>query len=355
MKIGMLAQSGAVHTKRWCQGLSQRGDDILLISNSAFPGQPTGERIKTIVLPGSSSLSYFYNLPRVRRLLNDFKPDIVHTHYATGYGLWGAMQKVAPLVVTAWGTDITDAASGKFIISNIVRHALKKAVAVTAPSRYLLDAAIKFEPEVNSKGHHIPFGLEFNEDIQPGEKKSDDNVQFIFSKQFYPIYAPKLVLDAFAQAHRVVSDISLVMIGGGPLKDEMVRLTDDLKITSSVTIRDWTKMDQAQEIIAQSDIMVMPSHHESFGVAALEAASFGLPVIATRVGGIPEVVEHNQTGLLIPPGDVEALTTAMITLAKNKSIRVKMGQAGREMVRSKYNFSDNIDQMRQLYQDILRR
>lgn len=352
MKIAMLAQSGAVHTGRWCRGLSERGDDILLISNSAFPGQPEG--IETVVLPGSSSLSYFLNLPRVRRLLKNFKPDIVHTHYATGYGLWGTVQSEAPLVVTAWGSDIADAARGKFMISTIVRNALKKAVAVTTPSRYLLDEAIKFEPQVKDKGHHIPFGLEIGNDAPTKQVSTDASVKFIFSKQFYPIYAPDLVLRAFAQALKIEPEISLTMMGGGPLKKELTRLSDALNLSATVTILDWTAVKRAQEIIAQSDVMVMPSNHESFGVAALEASLAGLPVISTRVGGIPEVVEHDRTGLLIEPGDEEALTKAMVRLAGNKTLRSEMGHAGREMVKRKYDFSENLDQMRQLYQNVLR-
>ena len=79
-------------------------------------------------------------------------------------------------------------------------------------------------------------------------------------------------------------------------------------------------------------LLVMPSFYESFGIACLEAMAFGLPVVATRVGGLPEVIEDGVTGLLVPPGDADALAQAMIRLLSDADLRRRMGQAGRERV-----------------------
>lgn len=349
MRIAFLAHAGSVHTRRWSVGLASRGHDIRILTNSDFLGLP--KEIKTDLLPGRTSLSYFRNIPRVKKILRRYNPDIVHAHYATGYGLWGSIQKSAPLIVTVWGTDIADALAGKFMIAPVVRRALKAACYITGASQFLLDQAMRFEPSVKDKLVHIPFGV----DISPEEPSSEDEnhpVQIIFSKQFYPVYAPELVLRAFAKACHRVSNIKLLMIGGGPLHEKLLKTTEELNVKQYVDIRDWVEMGDAERLIRQSDIMVMPSERESFGVAALEAAAAGVPVIATDVGGIPEIVENDYNGLLISPGDENALTEAIIRLADDSILRQRMGEAGRKIARERYNFQDCLDRMENLYQQV---
>ena len=97
--------------------------------------------------------------------------------------------------------------------------------------------------------------------------------------------------------------------------------------------------------------MVMPSvmESESFGVAVLEASACGRPVIASRVGGVPEVLRHGETGLLVPPGDTDALAKAIISLASDREKCRAMGEAGRELVRADYPWERSLDMLTELY------
>ncbi|MDD4052692.1 MAG: glycosyltransferase, partial [candidate division Zixibacteria bacterium] len=106
MKIALLAQAGSTHTRRWSLALAARGHEVRVFSNNQIGVAPPG--ITTVFLPGSSRTAYFRNIFRVRRLLKSFAPDIVHAHFATGYGLWGSCQTAAPLVLSIWGTDVED-------------------------------------------------------------------------------------------------------------------------------------------------------------------------------------------------------------------------------------------------------
>jgi glycosyltransferase involved in cell wall biosynthesis len=99
--------------------------------------------------------------------------------------------------------------------------------------------------------------------------------------------------------------------------------------------------------------MVMPSLQESFGVAVLEASAVGLPVIAGNVGGVPEVLDNNKTGLLVPPGDPEALAAAIMKLADDAELRKRMGDAGRKLVREKYLWESCLDKMTALYDSMI--
>lgn len=351
MRLAMLAQAGSVHTGRWSTGLAARSHEVRIFSNSELLTHPDG--IDTVFLPGRSAIAYVRNIPRIKRLVNDFRPDIVHAHYATGYGLWGAVQKSAPLIVSVWGTDIDDALQKKFTVAPITRRALRAARFVTATSRYLLDKTRAFEPSISAKCEYVPFGVPISG--LPTHRPSDDDgiIRIIFAKAYLDNYAPDMVIRAFAEARRSAPLMSLTMVGGGPMQGILRKLVGELKLENHVTIGGFVASEEAHRLIREADVMVMPSCRESFGVAAVEAASCGLPVIATNVGGIPEIIEDGVNGILIRPGDEDALVSAMVRLASDVSLIRRMGMAGREIAVRKFDFSACLDKMEKLYRRIL--
>ena len=352
MKIVMLAQAGSAHTHRWGAALARRGHRIHLITNSSLTVSPDG--IETTFLPGSSSFAYLRNIPRARRLMRSLIPDIVHAHFATGYGLWGSFQDCAPLILTVWGSDVEDAHNGRFGVSWVVRRALQKACFVTAPSRFLMDRTIDFEPSAADKIRLIPFGVSVPDDppVSPSPKEFGI-IRLIFAKAYQATYAPELAIEAFAAAFRENPRLRLTMIGGGPLKAQLQNQAAAAGLAEVIAIHDRLSPEDALKRIKESDLMLMPSRRESFGVAALEAAAFAVPVIATRIGGIPEVVQNEATGILIPPGDVGALTNAILRLAGDDGLRAKMGRAGYEFVKKRFELAVCVTQMEALYRQAM--
>lgn len=100
-------------------------------------------------------------------------------------------------------------------------------------------------------------------------------------------------------------------------------------------------------------IFVMPSYYETFGISCLEAMAFDLPVVATTAGGLPEVVEHGVTGILVPPGDSQRLSEAIVSLLQDRDLRMAMGQAGRERVLAKYTADRVVEQTLAMYQKVI--
>lgn len=352
MRVAMLAPSGSVHTMRWSRGLADRGHEILLVSNSASTASPQG--ITTRFLPGRGAFAYFLNIRSARKILWEFGPEIVHAHYATGYGLWGSMQNTAPLVLSVWGTDIADAARNPWRVGKIVRRTLRSARYITATSRFLLESTVSFAPDVMDKIEVVPFGVSLPEESMHKEYNDDKGpITIVFAKAYLPNYGPDIVLEAFARAYRESKQLRLVMMGGGKMHRQLQRMAESLKIAAVVTIDGRVEPEEAGRKVGQGDIFVMPSYSESFGVAAVEAASYGLPVIASNIGGIPEVVEDGITGLLIPPGDEEKLAQAILRLAGDSECRRSMGEAGRRMVSEKYDIERCLDKMETVYRKAL--
>lgn len=132
------------------------------------------------------------------------------------------------------------------------------------------------------------------------------------------------------------------------LQKELESLVRTLSITTSVTFLPFT--DRMPELLSAIDILAMPSSNETFGYLAVEALSMGVPVIGTRAGGLPEIVEHERTGLLIEPGDVDALAAAMIRLFKERGLHRSISLAGRQRARKVFDFDLRVDQL----EDVLR-
>jgi glycosyltransferase involved in cell wall biosynthesis len=162
-------------------------------------------------------------------------------------------------------------------------------------------------------------------------------------------------VEAFAKIHAARPHTRLVLAGRGEMQGQLQRRVDELKLRDAVQILGRVDHDKVPALIRSFDIMVMPSVYESetFGVAAIEASACGVPVVASRVGGVPEAVIHEQTGLLVPPRDAGALAAACIALIDDPSRRRRMGNAGRRFVRRYYDWNDNTRLMAEIYRAAL--
>ncbi len=348
--IAMTAPAASPHTQRWAKGLADRGYQVVLISNNHR--RITLDGIDIHYLPGSTKLSYITNLPRVKRLLKHLRPDIVHAHFVAGYGLWGAAEGRAPFIASVWGSDIEDALAHRATIGLIVRNTLRKARFITASSRFLLDRVRSFDPMLTTRSRVIPIGVDIPDEIPP-KPESPDRITIVFAKAYHPFYAPEVALQGFAWAAAKDRRLHLVMLGAGTDSAECRALARQLKIDDRIKLIGAVDHSCALRHIQESDIMIMPSRRESFGVAALEAAAAAVPVIASRIGGIPEVVDDGITGILIDVDDSIALSEAILKISEDAALRSTMGAAAYEMVKARYSSDAALDHMIELYDQAL--
>jgi glycosyltransferase involved in cell wall biosynthesis len=162
--------------------------------------------------------------------------------------------------------------------------------------------------------------------------------------------------DLLRAAARLIGDglpLRVLLAGDGPDREKLARLADRLGIAGRVEFRGEVAHDEVPAVLRELDMFVMPSRAEGFGVAALEAQAMELPVVATRVHGIPDVVQDGVTGQLVPPRDLDALADAIARLAASAELRKTMGRAGRAFVEARYRWDDNAEQMERLYRSLL--
>jgi len=167
---------------------------------------------------------------------------------------------------------------------------------------------------------------------------------------------PEKDLETFLLAARGIVDAiptaEFLVIGDGPAANKLKWLADDLHLSESV--RFLGDRSDVPDLVAALDILVMSSYTESFPNAILEAMAMGKPVVATNVGGIPELVEEGQTGFLVPPRDPKAIAYRVLSLCRDSARRLQMGRAARERVESNFTVQDVTAKLEGIYVRSLR-
>jgi glycosyltransferase involved in cell wall biosynthesis len=256
------------------------------------------------------------------------------------------------MMASVWGADIIDLSGWPFY-RWVINRVLKNATHITATSEFLEKAAVGFNPIVTRKISVIPFGVEVPDEIEPLPPHRPFKLCFI--KSLRPKYGPDILLSAVNEVKKQIADIQLTMAGDGPMKERLEWIIKELELESNVTLAGFVPNQKVYNLIRQHHAMVMPSimDSESFGVAAIEAGACGRPVIASRVGGVPEVIVDSRTGLLVPPKDHLALAQAIIKLASDINLCDKMGREGYEFVRQHYQWAKSLDLMCELYERVI--
>ncbi|MHB8485802.1 MAG: glycosyltransferase family 4 protein [Candidatus Acidiferrales bacterium] len=147
------------------------------------------------------------------------------------------------------------------------------------------------------------------------------------------------VIKVLPDVLKVVPDLFYVIAGGGDLQNRLMEMARESGVGDRVLFAGKLKLEQLKGYYARSDVFVMPSRQEGFGIAFLEAMALGRPVVGGDHGGTPEVVRDGVTGLLVNPNDLEALTHCLIKLLQGEALRKKMGEAGRQRVEQNYTFA----------------
>jgi glycosyltransferase involved in cell wall biosynthesis len=162
------------------------------------------------------------------------------------------------------------------------------------------------------------------------------------------------LLPAFRDALRSSSDIRLRIAGDGELQKAAL-MTRELGLDDCVTFLGWLTAPDIQRELEAADVFLLPSHNEGLPMSLLEAMACGLPVVSTRVGGIPELVTDGVDGLLIEAGNVEALTRCILLLANEPSIRARLGEGAQNTIRLQYSLETIMPRLQHIYDSLLSR
>ncbi|HVF88943.1 MAG TPA: N-acetyl-alpha-D-glucosaminyl L-malate synthase BshA [Blastocatellia bacterium] len=290
--------------------------------------------------------------------------DLVHMHYAIPHAVSAYLaremlkgERHLPVVTTLHGTDITLVGRDPSFLP-ITRFGIEQSDAVTAISDYLKEAtkdafctgcSIKVIYNFIDADYYRRIPSEsVRQSLAPGGEKI-----ILHISTFRPV---KRIMDCIEVMARMKgrARARLIMCGDGPERPEAEALAARLDVSDLVEFVGKQPQSRVRDYLSVADLLLLPSQSESFGLVALEAMACQVPVVATRVGGIPEVVEDGETGYLFEVGDVDGMAEAAVMLLTDDSRRELMGRNGRR-VATRFATEKIIPQYEELYDSVTNR
>ncbi len=163
----------------------------------------------------------------------------------------------------------------------------------------------------------------------------------------------KYLIGAMSEVIREFDDARLFIFGQGKIKYELVRQAESLNISEKVFF--LPSISNTPEVLQEIDIFVMPSVQEGLGLSILEALACGIPVVASNVGGIPSIIKHDVSGLLVEPGNSMALAGAIMRLMEDRNLAMRLGQKGRQEVEERFNREKMVADIEKIYEEVLKK
>jgi glycosyltransferase involved in cell wall biosynthesis len=365
-------------------GLQARGHDTRLVYGALDTGESSLEgparesgiplvRVADLgrsVRPGSDIRAFATLL----RLMFRERPDVVHTHTAKA----GTLGRLAAfvynrtrrrsrraLVVHTFHGHVFEGyfreRTSRLVCSTERMLARITDLVVTISPRQKHDIVERFAVASAAKTVVVPLGLDLEplfavstdaRNLRRPIGASADDVVVGYVGRMVPVKDLSTLVRAFAVARASVPKLRLVLAGDGPERTTVEHLAKDLDVLDRLHFLGW--VEDLPALYATLDIFALSSLNEGTPVAAIEAMSAARAVASTQVGGVADVIEAGVSGLLVPAQDVNALASALVRLATDPALRLRMGQAGRELARVRYSHTRLVNDIDELYEYKLR-
>ncbi len=336
--------------------LRDRGWDVrFLLLHEDEPGawefaarlERAGVPVESVRLPHAADPVAFR---RIAGIVRRRRPALLHTHlvHADFHGLLaGRLARVPVLASTKHGFNTFRSRRAFAAADRTVGRLVDLHIAISAGlARYLADT----EGFAESSFEIVHYG------IVPGPEPppyAGVTPRFAVVGRLVPVKGHDTLLRAVAEAAGVVPGLELEVAGSGPLEQELRAQVSALGLDG--TVRFLGQVPGAGEVLERAAVVIVPSLGEGFGMVALEAMERGRAVIASAVGGLPEIVTPGETGLLVPPGDAEALAAALVSLAQDPDRARALGRAGRARALASFSQERCTTRTEELYRAALAR
>lgn len=360
-------------TARLATALERHGDRVMVVTNR-WPAEVRSTEVVggidvrrfPMELPARSISSvarfvggFARSTVGLARVMRSFRPDVVHVQCVSTNGFYaGLAARVfrVPLVVTTQG-ELTMDAGGIYqkstLLPRVMAHLLRTADAVTACSAQTLrEAEQMFDIPTGRRGSVVFNGVELAEFVDVRESGGPTDEPYVFAlgrhvreKGFDVLIRAMAMLDPQLS-------VRLVLAGDGERRSELEALAITEGVADRVVFVGRTDRPATARWFVGSRCFVLPSRHEPFGIVNVEAMASGAPVVATRVGGVPEIVEHERTALLVAPEDPAALAAAIERVLRDPELAARLSAAGRAAAEG-FDWTAIAGQYRDIYRRVL--
>jgi glycogen(starch) synthase len=344
-----------VISARLLPAMRDRGHEITIVTGREhdwmnerddFDGIPV-HRLPLVEAMNNRDLESIVSIRRtIAGLVEDGQPELIHATFSGPSIFFMPPPSVAPSIVSFHGTWPELRLDPKGIFA----RNLTRAAWVTACSRDALAHVVAMLPELRGRSSAILNGLD-----PPARDPAPPPVAsplLFCAGRVVPDKGFDVALHAFAAVAERVPGARMVIAGDGPERAPLAALAARLGVAERVSFPGWVSPDETFDLLDRSTLVLVPSLLEGFGLVALEAMLMGRPVVAARVGGLPEVVADGETGVLVPAGDPGALSAAILALLDDPDAMLEMGQAGRRRALRHFSARRHADEWDALYRRV---
>lgn len=354
MRILIIGNCNSAHLRRWVHGLLNFQFELAVWSISA-PTDDFYDQRQVKIFHASKAqsktslhkkLNYLLLCCNLKRAIKWFEPDILHAHYATSYGLLARLSGFKPYMISVWGSDVFTFPKKSPLHLMLLKRNLKKAHAITSTSYVMKAEALQY---VSADITVIPFGVDLN--FFKPQFIEKDYFAFGTVKALERVYGIDILINAFALFKKKFAEesVRLILVGGGSQETKLRELAKILGVSDSVDFVGLVSLEEVPYYQNLIDCSLCLSRNESFGVSALESSTVGKPVIVSNVGGLPEIILDEKTGIVVPSEDVFSASEAMVRVFKDAHLRKELGEKGMQRSVAFYSWQENLKSMVEIY------
>ena len=347
-KLAILGSSSSVHVQRWAAEFKSRGWDITVVS--ADPDDVIGvQNIKISAI--TRNIDWLFKIGEVSSLLNQISPDLIQAHYIPNYGLVSAFFRRAPVVMTAWGSDILISAKKTILHRMVARWILSRANYVTADSQVLIDEIKRLTPNVPCQ--QITWGVELSR-FHPTTWHLKTGFHVVSLRNWEALYQIEKIILALSLVKKTKpeSDVILHLMGKGTQEISLQRLVTQHGLENSVIFHGFLDDAGMAEVMANAKLSISIPLSDSTSVALLESMSSGLAVIGSD---IPANREWLDSSVLVRTDSPDALANRWLEFINNEEEAAYHGQLNRSIIVQKADRKQQMDLMQSIYENVLSR
>jgi N-acetyl-alpha-D-glucosaminyl L-malate synthase BshA len=289
------------------------------------------------------------------------KLQIIHVHYAIPHAICALLARQMAethfkIVTTLHGTDITVLGQDSSL-KKAIQFGIEKSDEVTAVSNALVDETHRLitpnkpiRTVYNFIDERIYYKMDVDHRLKADFGIKEDEKVIIHVSNFRPVKRVKDVIESFQKIAEMIP-AKLLLVGDGPEMAKISQMVDERHLTKQVLF--LGKQENLEELYAISDLLLLLSEKESFGLVALEAMACGVPCVGTNTGGIPEVIENGRTGYICEVGDIEMISSMSLKILQNDELHGQFSKAGIKRVRTRFSSGKILNQYEDIYYQLM--
>ncbi len=359
MRLAFLSIGRHIHTERWIQWFAQKGHECHLLT--VQPGHVEGVTVHDITSDaGPKPLRYLFSLRRVKKILKEIQPDLLNTHFLTGYGYWGHFSGFQPNVLTVWGDDVYVTPFENGLKMWLAQNALRSCRALTGDSADILEKCVELGAKPG-QSYRVLWGVDF-EKFQPFDAGhwrrelgfTDDEILY-FSPRSYtqPYYNIDTVIAAAAKVAQQEPRARFLFAGYEGDPEPFRAKARQAGIEEVMAMVGRLPHDEFATALNACDVFISVPSVDATAVSLLEAMSCGAGIIISSLPSSMEWITQGESGIIVTPRSVDELAEAMLRFAKDEEFRRSAGEKALATARKYAGFDANMEFVEKIFRNAL--